>query len=64
VEVKSSKYQSRCVTSELAVRMEERLLHFMMWLQRQKKVVPYSLGDNEFQGQDDIEKLIIEYVEG
>jgi hypothetical protein len=61
---KNGKYQSRCVSRELAVRLEERLVHFMTWLQTQKNVVPYSLQDNEFHNKKEIEKLIIEYVEG
>lgn len=61
---KGGKYQSRCVSRELAVRLEERLVHFMWWLHTQKNVVPYSLQDNEFHNKKEIEKLIIEYVEG
>lgn len=61
---KTEKYQTRCVSRELAVRMEERLVHFVQWLHRQKHVVHYSLQDNDFQTMKEIEKLIIEYVEG
>lgn len=60
----NDKYQTRCVSRELTVRMEERLLHFMRWLEKQKGISLYSMQERDFQTKADIEKFIIEYVEG
>ena len=52
------------VASELTVRLEERLLHFVHWMKRQQKVVLFSSETVQFMNDEQIEKLIVDYVEG
>jgi len=57
------------VSSEVVVRLEERLLHFMLWLSKRRNVIltDAKTGDHIClccSKREEIDKLIIEYVEG
>lgn len=58
------KSENASVSSDLTARLEERLLHFTMWLSKRKGIGLFSLERNELQSNKAIESLIVEYVEG
>lgn len=58
------RHDNRSVASETIVMLEERLLHFMKWIEQKNEIELLSRKTAKFLNHNEIEKLIIDYVEG